>query len=410
MKSDLDHLMESQNLDALWVTGPAQHNPAMVYLAGIAHLTRADLIKKRGEPAVLYHYPMERDEAARTGLKTRPMDTEYLNEMTKAFPGSQAQATSRLYQKMLVENGIEHGRVGVYGQVEIGPAFNVFSILQKNMPRIEITGESGWSLMLSAMETKSSDEVEHIRSIGRITTTVMGNVADLLTSHPARGQVLIKKDGTPLTIGDVKKKIDLWLAENGAENPEGTIFAIGYDAGVPHSTGNPQDPLQLGQTIVFDFFPRQAGGGYFYDITRTWCLGYASDEALALYEEVRSVYTAAVQALKLGKPCRDFQLLACDMFEAGGHPTLRSNPLTTSGYVHSLGHGVGLHIHEQPWIRANAPEEERLKAGMVFTIEPGLYYPERGLGVRLEDTFWARPDGVFEILSPYPHDLVLPIK
>ncbi len=410
MKTDLDELMDANNLDALWITGPAQNNPAMVYLTGIAHLTRADLIKKRGEPPVLYYQPMERDEAARTGLRTRPMDQQYLNELQKKFPSDSTQVLGRFYQKMLSENGIESGRVGIYGLIEIGPVFGVLTALDKLMPQIEFVGETGRSVMLSAMETKDSDEIEHIRKIGETATTIIGKVADLLTSHRVHDECLVKEDGSSLKVGDVKKKIDLWLAERGAENPEGTIFAIGYDAGVPHSTGNAQDPLRLGQTIVFDFFPREAGGGYFYDITRTWCLGYASDEALSLYESVLAVYQAAVKELKLGIPCKNLQLLASDLFEAGGHPTLRSDPTTTSGYVHSLGHGLGLHVHEQPWIRANLSADDCLRSGMVFTIEPGLYYPERGLGLRLEDTFWAKPDGSFEVLAPYPLDLVLPIK
>ena len=87
-----------------------------------------------------------------------------------------------------------------------------------------------------------------------------------------------------------KRRINLWLAERGADNPEGTIFAIGRDAGVPHSTGTASDPLRLGQTIVYDIFPCEAGGGYYYDFTRTWCLGYAPDAVQALYQDVLDVY------------------------------------------------------------------------------------------------------------------------
>jgi Xaa-Pro aminopeptidase len=71
MKRNLDAIMQARDVDALLVVGPGQHNPAMVYLTGGGHLTQADLIKKRGEPAVLFHAAMERDEAARTGLAAR---------------------------------------------------------------------------------------------------------------------------------------------------------------------------------------------------------------------------------------------------------------------------------------------------------------------------------------------------
>ncbi len=76
MKTDLDVLMQAQNIDALLVLGPGQHNPAMVYLTGGGHLTGADLIKRHGEPPVLFHGMMERDEAVRTGLPCHSY-TEY---------------------------------------------------------------------------------------------------------------------------------------------------------------------------------------------------------------------------------------------------------------------------------------------------------------------------------------------
>ena len=71
MKSDLDRLMKAHDLDAILVTGPAKHNPAMYYLTGGGHMTSAELIKPRVGDAVLYYNPMERDEAAATGLKTK---------------------------------------------------------------------------------------------------------------------------------------------------------------------------------------------------------------------------------------------------------------------------------------------------------------------------------------------------
>jgi Xaa-Pro aminopeptidase len=204
--------------------------------------------------------------------------------------------------------------------------------------------------------------------------------------------------------------INLWLAEMGAENPEGTIFAIGRDAGVPHSTGNPSDPMRLGQTIVFDIFPCEAGGGYYYDFTRTWSLGYATDEAQKLYDDVDSVFRTLLSELKVGAHFGEYQKRTCELFEAMGHPTIQSNPQTEEGYVHSIGHGLGLHVHERPFSGASALAEDTLVPGVVATIEPGLYYPERGMGVRLEDSIYVRPDGNFEILAPYPLDFVLPVR
>ncbi len=216
--------------------------------------------------------------------------------------------------------------------------------------------------------------------------------------------------GRPLTIGAVKQLINLWLAEAGVENPKGAIFAQGRDAGIPHSAGDAEAQIRLGQTIVFDIFPSEAGGGYFYDFTRTWCLGYAPDEALAVYEDVLAVYRQIMTELEAHTPCRTYQLRTCELFEARGHPTICSNPQTREGYVHSLGHGLGLYVHERPRFGETATPEDRLDPGVVVTIEPGLYYPDRDLGVRLEDTVYIHPNGRVEVLADYPLDLVIPVK
>ena len=410
MISDLDALMESYAIDALLITGPAQNNPAMVYLTGGGHITQADLIKKRGQDPILFTNPMERDEAARTGLLTRNLADYHLPQLLKENNGNLLRATIQRYQAMLEEFGIKEGRLAIYGKIDAGAAYAIFSGLEKALPGLTIVGQLDDSLLMQAMATKGAIEIERIRRMGKITTAVVGQVAEFLISQHVRNEVLVKADGEPLTIADVKHRINIWLAEHGAANPNGTIFAIGRDAGIPHSAGTPSDLLRLGQTIVFDIFPCEAGGGYFYDLTRTWCLGYATDDALALYEDVLAVYQIILDELEPGTHCPDYQRRACELLAEKGHPTIQSDPQTQNGYVHSLGHGLGLNIHERPWFGRNATQEDRLKPGSVVTIEPGLYYPERGLGVRLEDTVWMRPDGRTEILAEFPLDLVLPMK
>jgi Xaa-Pro aminopeptidase len=410
MKSDLDSLMQYHNLDALLVIGPGLHNPPMVYLTGGGHLTQAYLIKKRGEQPTLFHTSMERDEAAHTGLATQCLDDYRIDDMLKRFNGDVLKATVERLRLIFQESGLTTSRVALYGQADAGDTLAIFSALREALPGLTLVGELSDTLLLAAMSTKDSGEVERIRRMGQITTMVVGQTADFLTSHRVHHEVLVKPDGNPLTIGEVKSRIDLWLAECGVENPEATIFAIGRDAAVPHSTGTASDLLRLGQTIIFDIYPCEAGGGYFYDFTRTWCLGFASDEAQALYDDVLAVYRQVTSELRLGAPCNAYQERACELFKERGHPTLKDNPLTREGYVHGLGHGVGLYIHERPFFRLIPSGSEFLDPGVVMTLEPGLYYPKRGMGVRLEDTFWMRPDGVAEVLAEYPMDLVLPMK
>jgi Xaa-Pro aminopeptidase len=410
MKSDIDELMEANQLDALLVTGPAQHNPAMYYFTGGGHITNADLIKVRGSDPVLFHYPMERDEAAKTGLDTRNLTDYKYSELLKQTGGDVRQANILRYQRMLADLSITSGRLAVYGKVDAGYTYGVFAGLQDAMPGLTIVGEVGDTILLTAMATKDKSEVERIRRMGQVTVSVVGQTAEFLTSQQVENDVLVFPDGRPVTIGDVKQRINLWLLEQGAEAPEGVIFAIGRDAGVPHSAGTPQDVLRLGQTIIFDIFPCEVGGGYYYDFTRTWCLGYATDEALALYEDVLAVYTKIMSELKAGGECPQYQRRTCELFEARNHPTIMKNPQTEDGYVHSLGHGLGLYVHERPAFSTSANLADRLLPGSVVTIEPGLYYPGRGMGVRLEDTVWVRPDGIIEVLAEYPLDLVLPLK
>jgi Xaa-Pro aminopeptidase len=331
-------------------------------------------------------------------------------ELLKETNQIRLQAIVLRYQKMLNDAGVTAGRVALYGRVDLENGFATFKALQEAMPALELVGYQNEDILLQAMATKDEQEISRIRQMGKITTQVVASVADFLSTRPVRNGILLDPRGEPLTIAKVKSRINLWLAEAGAENPEGAIFAIGHDAGVPHSTGNPADLLRLGQTIVFDIYPCEAGGGYFYDFTRSWCLGYAPDEAQALYENVLAVYQQIIAELKVNRLFRDYQLRTCELFEVQGHPTIKTNPETEVGYVHSLGHGVGLHIHERPFSGATATASEVLAPGSVITIEPGLYYPERGLGMRLEDTLWVRPDGGFEILADYPLDLVIPVK
>ena len=412
MKSDLDALMQARNLDAILIFGDAEHNPPMYYFVGGGHVSNALLIKKTGKDPVLFYNDMERDEAAKSGLKTVSFSEFPVSQFEEQANGDWRLATALQYKKILEEYGLSRGRVALYGKVEVSLLFGIITKLAQLMPDVDFDGDGlGNSVVLYASETKDEVEVARIRQMGAVTTIVVKMVQDYLTSCDVRDdEVLLKEDGSPLTIGDVKGKIALWLAERGAVSVEGLIFAIGRDAGVPHSVGDPQDLVTLGKTIVFDIFPAEAGGGYFYDFTRTWSLGYASPEAQALYDQVQEIYNKVIENLDLNASFIEYQQMTCEYFESKGHKTQLSTNAPLDGYVHSLGHGVGLNIHERPWSRLTADPDNVLKPGVVVTIEPGVYYPEKGMGFRIEDTYWVRPDGNIEILAEYPYDFVLPMK
>ena len=412
MKSDLDALMQARSLDALLIFGDAEHNPPMYYFVGGGHVSGALLIKKAGKEPVLFYNDMERDEAAKSRLKTVSFSEFPLSEFEEHANGDRLLMNALRFKKILEEYGLSGGRVAVYGKVEFSLLFGILMKLVQLMPGVEFIGEGmGNSTLLYAMETKDDVEVARIRQMGAVTTTVVKMVQEYLTSCDVReDEVLLKDNGSPLTIGDVKSKISLWLAERGAVDVEGLIFAIGRDAGVPHSVGDPEDLMTLGKTIVFDIFPAEQGGGYFYDFTRTWSLGYATPEAQALYDQVQEIYNQVVENLDLNASFVDYQRMTCEYFESKGHKSQLNTTAPLDGYVHSLGHGVGLNIHERPASGLTAGPDNILKPGVVITIEPGLYYPEKGMGFRIEDTYWVRTDGKIELLAEYPYDFVLPMK
>jgi len=410
MKQDLDALMQKYNIDYLWVSGPAQHNPNMVYFTGDCHVTNADLFYIQGQTPILLHGMMERDEAAKTGYRL----ISYSNYPVKPFyelaNNDPFEASALRYKQILEDVGIKKGKVMLYGVREFGPFYSLISRLQQLLPELTFVGDPLDLILLEARATKSSDEIERIRQMGVITTTVVQKTRDLLTSHDVVDETLIKADGQPLTIGDVKSQINFWLAEAGAENPEGTIFAIGRDGAVPHSSGTPTDPIKLGQAIVYDIFPCEAGGGYFYDFTRTWCLGYAPGEVQKAYDQVKEVYETVVSELEVGVNPARYQARTCELYEAMGHETIRQNPKIEAGYIHGLGHGVGLNVHERPFTGLENDPTNLLKVGSVMTIEPGLYYPDKGFGIRLEDTWYVKPDNTFAKFVDFPMDLVIPMK
>ncbi len=168
-------------------------------------------------------------------------------------------------------------------------------------------------------------------------------------------------------------------------------------------------PLRLGQSIVFDFYPTVTSG-YYHDITRTWSLGYATDEVLSAWEQVKEIFDRVMAELAVGRLARDYGTMTFDYLESKGHKTVRSHPGTQEGMVHSLGHGIGLDVHEDPRFTHLDSNKTVLKPGHVITIEPGLYYPERGFGVRIEDAVAFNEAGELTWLSNYPYDLVVPMR
>ena len=411
MRSDLNRLMHTYNLDAIVVLGDETPNTFRDYLTGRAK-ANGNIFKKRDEQAVIIVSGMEVDEAAKSGLRVM---THYDFDFAALYEqlGSQPSKLRReLFLNYFRKLGIR-GRVGFYGTAAVnGMLPNLLHLIDSGLG-VELALEDETLALFSHMyETKDMAEIAALREAGRLTSEVVRRAWNFLCSHYASaeaiGSPVINEYGEPLTVGAVRRYIQAQEAALGLEDSEGFIFAQGRDAGMPHSVGEDSDVLEVGRSIVFDIFPRGGESGYFHDMTRTWCLGRAAEDVQAAYDDVMHAFHMVMNAFKVGAPTSQYQVMVLDYFESRGHATQRSQPGTMEGYVHSLGHGIGLNVHEAPMFGEKSTHV--LQVGNAFTVEPGLYYPERGYGVRVEDSVYIDEDGIVQSLTDFPYDLVVPLR
>jgi Xaa-Pro aminopeptidase len=178
--------------------------------------------------------------------------------------------------------------------------------------------------------------------------------------------------------------LDYRMMSAGAEKPAfDTVVASGPNSAMPHA-GITDRQLESGDLVVIDFGALK--DGYCCDITRTIFLGEPDGKSHAILEGVRLAWDAAFATLAPGAPAADVDRAARDkLCELG----------LSEQFVHSLGHGVGLEVHEKP--NLSQLSKETLEAGMVFTVEPGVYI-EGLMGARHEETVALTEEGA-EILS-----------
>ena len=188
---------------------------------------------------------------------------------------------------------------------------------------------------------------------------------------------------------ELRRLVELRLFSHGFL-AEDTIVASGVKTCQPHWKGYGE----VRGHIVADIFPKDRGSGYYGDFTRTVLLD-ADEEIVNMLKACIEAKERAEKLVRPGILARDIHHAVCDVLESYGYSTLRNQKKKGEGFIHSTGHGVGLEVHEEPRIFEN---EDRIEKGMVFTIEPGLYYRDVG-GVRVEDTIVVRESGA-EVLTP----------
>ncbi len=400
MRQDLDRLMRERGLAGLVIVAADRYAPALLYSTG-QHLHHALYFRAADGRAHLIHDPMERDQAARAGCEMSSFGQHRVS-VALAEEGSMTRVYGRWIGETCALLGMR-GRIALHGEMDAGRAWEMIARARRELPELEIDDATP-DLLQQARATKDADEIARMRKASLGTVDAMRHVKEYLEHSRISGDKVVHGGGL-VTLGRLRQIVrETFLAHGLAESGDG-IIAQGRDAGVPHNRGNDDDVVRPGAPIIVDLFPGEAGGGYFSDMTRTFCVGPASDELRRTYADVHDAFRQAMDTLALGERCRSYQEKTCALFESRGHRTPLSHPGTEEGYVHGLGHGVGLAVHEAPSLGGPPSNTATIAPGHAITIEPGLYYPERGIGVRIEDLVVARADGTFENLTEFPVEM-----
>lgn len=234
------------------------------------------------------------------------------------------------------------------------------------------------NLMEELRAVKSAEEIARIRRSAATALEAFARVSAMI------------RPGMKET--EVAAELDYQMRRLGAEGPAfDTIVASGERSAWPHA-GASSKALEAGEPVLIDMGARQ--DGYASDLTRMVALGRAPRRIAAMHRAVLEAQLAALEAVREG--------VSCGAVDRAARQVLRRHGLERY-FVHSTGHGLGLEIHEPP--RLGARERTRLRAGMVVTIEPGVYIPGVG-GVRIEDTVVVTPNGA-EILTDAPKELLV---
>jgi Xaa-Pro aminopeptidase len=251
---------------------------------------------------------------------------------------------------------------------------------------------------------KTAAEMAGIRRATEAALAGMAEGARLLREARIEGEGLVL-DGNILTSETVRARIREVCARAGAPAPEDIIVAPmrpGDDVG--HAAGS--GPLPAHAAICIDLWPQDEESGCWSDMTRTFVRGDVSDAVAELHALVLEAHERACAVVRPGVPGVDLYGAACDVFEAAGHATQRTKaPGETlrHGFFFSLGHGVGLEVHEAPALGRTG--KQPLIEGDVIAVEPGTVDPERG-GMRVEDLLVVTEAGADNLTAYFPYDLV----
>ena len=335
------------------------------------------------------------DHGAEALLVTEPANVRYLSGFRAPEDGrvlvtlehavlitdgryvAQAGEESQLPVEIFEDSWTEHLRAKLGRRTLAFEAENVtytlFETLQKKLGNLRPTE----GLVAEFRLIKTPDETKLLRQAAKLTDDAFTHILDFIRA--GRSEVAVALE------------LERFMREHGAEGPSfETIVASGHRSAMPHGTASSK-LIETGDLVTLDF--GALVDGYHADMTRTVAVGELTDAHAQLYGAVLRAQEAAVAALAPGKSGKEMDAVARDSLTQNG---------LGQYFSHSLGHGVGLEIHEGP--RLSRLSEGVLEPGMSVTIEPGAYIPGDA-GVRIEDLAMITKTG-YELLSHSPKELI----
>ena len=243
--------------------------------------------------------------------------------------------------------------------------------LKKDIPGVDFVCAA--NICGEIRKIKDETEIENIKNARSVTDRAFSHILDFIQSKRNSSARFL------ITEREVAAEIEYFMRKNGADGPAfDTIAVSGLKSALPHGTPG-DDILTENAFLTMDFGAKYKG--YCFDMTRTVVIGRADGRMKRIYETVLKAQSRALAAIRDGALCRDVDSAARDYIAFMGYG---------DNFSHSTGHSLGLEIHEVP--SCSSKSEDVLKAGMLMTVEPGIYIEGFG-GVRIEDTVLVTREG-----------------
>ena len=294
--------------------------------------------------------------------------TQQAKQETKNF--QIVEQTEGLYKKLVEE---------LKGCKKIGVEGTVMTVAQRDYLANELKGVEFKSVELDTLrQVKDAAEIDCIKKACEIADKAFDKILDFI--KPEVSEI------------EVAAELEYFMRKFGSERAAfTTIVASGWRGSLPHGVATDKK-ICAGELVTIDF--GAVYNGYCSDITRTIAVGKISSEQKKIYNDVLSAQVYGLEVITAGKSGKDIDAAVRKLFEDAGYG---------KNFVHGLGHGVGLEIHEEPRLSKHS-KTEKILPSMIVTDEPGLYF-ENSCGVRIEDTVLVTR-GSAEPLTHSPKNLI----